>query len=137
MTGNFAIAVHALVFLEHKGETLSSKELAENVCTNSAIIRKVMAKLHKSSFVETKEGKGGGYRLSKPASKITLKAICNALDEPMIKASWKSGNIDMDCIIASGMATVLDNMYDELDSLCMDFLDRTTIADIEKQLSKK
>ena len=43
MTSEFAIAVHALVFLNHKGETLSSDALADNVCTNPARVRKVMA----------------------------------------------------------------------------------------------
>ena len=44
MTSEFTIAVHALVFLNHKGETLDSETLAENVCTNPVRIRKVMAK---------------------------------------------------------------------------------------------
>ena len=33
MTSEFAIAVHALMFLEHKGIVISSEELAKNVCT--------------------------------------------------------------------------------------------------------
>ena len=45
MTSEFAIAVHALVYLNHKGETVSSEALAENICTNPARVRKVMAKL--------------------------------------------------------------------------------------------
>ena len=49
MTSEFAIAVHALVYLNHKQETLASEELAKNVCTNPARIRKVMAKLKKKN----------------------------------------------------------------------------------------
>ena len=61
MTGEFAIAVHALVYLNHKKEVLSSDELAANVCTNPARVRKVMAKLKKAGLLSTKEGAEGGY----------------------------------------------------------------------------
>ena len=61
MTSEFAIAVHALVFLEHKGIVISSEELAKNVCTNPARIRKVMAKLKRADLIRTKEGTEGGY----------------------------------------------------------------------------
>ena len=56
MTSEFTIAVHALVFLSHKGTYYSSEGLADNVCTNAARIRKVMAKLKKADLIKTKEG---------------------------------------------------------------------------------
>ena len=40
---------------------LSSEELAKNVCTNPVLIRKVMSKLKKAGFVDTKGGNNGGY----------------------------------------------------------------------------
>ena len=55
MTSEFAIAVHALVYLHHKNAVLSSEELAENICTNSARVRKVMAKLKKKDLIGKKK----------------------------------------------------------------------------------
>ena len=60
MTSEFAIGVHALVYLNHKNETLSSELLAENICTNPARIRKVMAKLKTGGLIVTQEGLKGG-----------------------------------------------------------------------------
>ena len=37
MTSEFGMAVHALTFLNHKGEMVSSEVLAENICTNPAL----------------------------------------------------------------------------------------------------
>lgn len=48
MTSEFAIAVHALVFLDRSNATIASEELADNVCTNPVCIRRVMGKLKKS-----------------------------------------------------------------------------------------
>ena len=36
MTGEFAVAVHALVYLHRRAEALDSEALARNVCTNPA-----------------------------------------------------------------------------------------------------
>ena len=64
MNSEFSVAVHTLVFLNHMGTTLSSEELAKNVCTNPARIRKIMAKLKKAGLVDTKEGIDGDTILS-------------------------------------------------------------------------
>ena len=68
MTSEFGIAVHAMVFLHHKGDMVSSEVLAENICTNPARVRKVMARLKRAGLVSTKRCGGvplcglGGYR---------------------------------------------------------------------------
>lgn len=136
MTGEFAIAVHALVFLKHKDATLPSDVIAENVCTNPARIRKVMACLKKKGLVETREGIRGGYHIGENASKINLAQICDALSEDAVKATWKSGNSEMTCMIASGMAGVMDEIYEELNAACRKKLERITIQSIEDQIFK-
>ena len=61
MTGEFGVAIHALVFLNHRAQNLSSEEISSNICTNPARVRKVLSKLKKAGLVETKEGIDGGY----------------------------------------------------------------------------
>ena len=39
MDSSFNLAVHALVCLSHSGRSLSSEELAENICTNPTRVR--------------------------------------------------------------------------------------------------
>ena len=86
MTSEFAIAVHALVYLNHKGETVSSEALAENICTNPARVRKVMAKLKKAGLLETREGNSGGYELHGDAAAIRLSDLAQALQQPLTKS---------------------------------------------------
>lgn len=134
MTSEFSIAVHALVFLNHKAEVVSSENLAQNVCTNAARVRKVMAKLKKAGLVETKEGIDGGYFFSKNSEDVNLHQIANALDIAFVSSSWKSGSPEMNCLIASGMAGVLDDIYMELNLACYDKVKGITIADIDKKI---
>lgn len=136
MTSEFAIAVHALVYLNHRQETVSSETLASNVCTNPARVRKVMAKLKKAGIITTKEGLEGGYHFEKDSSSVNLREICDALEVDFVSASWKSGDKDMNCMIASGMAAIMDDIYGDLDELCRKRLESITIATIEQKIFK-
>lgn len=137
MTGEYTIAVHVLVFLNHhKGETFSSDALADNVCTNPARIRKVMARLKTAGLVGTKEGAIGGYHFTENAEKITLLMVLEALDQTVVSVSWKSGDPDKACLIASGMADIMDEIYLALDVRCREELAQMTIADIDRKIFK-
>lgn len=134
MTSEFAIAVHTLVFLNHKGDCQSSEKIAENVCTNPARIRKILAKLRKAELVRTKEGNGGGYYFQGDAADATLAKICRAVEEIPVSVSKKTGDPDMKCQIASGMAAIMDEIYEGLNQLCVKRLEEISIADIDRKV---
>ena len=80
MNSDFCVAVHALVYLNRRGCVLSSEELARNICTNPARVRKVLARMKKDGLVETKEGSsGGGYRFAKGAGEVSLAQVARAV----------------------------------------------------------
>lgn len=137
MTGEFAIAVHALVYLNHKASTVSSAVLARNVCTNPARIRKVMAKLKNAGIVVTKVGAEGGYFLEKSASEVTLRQVIDAVEIAVVSSSWQTGDALINCMIANGMVDVMNKIYSELDSLCRKRLEKITIEDIQHCISKE
>lgn len=138
MNSDFTLAVHALVFLNHKGGILSSEALAQNICTNPARVRRVLSRLSKAGLVETREGRrDGGYLFSLKAENVTLRQVSDALGACFVSTFWRSGDPHMACRIASGMARVMDRLYDELDFLCKDHLSTVTIADIDRDLFPK
>ncbi len=130
MTGEFGIAVHALVYLAAKKTTISSEVLAKNVCTNPARIRKIMSKLKKAGFISTKEGAEGGYLLAQKACDINLAQVCLATHTQLVCSNWHSGDVDQDCLICSGMGPLMDRLYHQLNEDCMDRLATITVADI-------
>lgn len=137
MNSDFAVGVHAMVFLHHKGENLCSEELAENICTNPGRVRRVLARLKKAGLVETKEGRFlGGYSCIKGRT-VTLGEISRALDVKFADLSWHSGNEDMECKVASGMAGYMDGICEELNVRCGEYLDAITVAEVEKKLFEK
>ncbi len=137
MNSAFCIAVHALVYLNHRDEMLSSDELAHNICTNPARVRKVMAGLKKAGLVETKEGSVGGYRFSGAADTLTLDRVAQALDIRFVEANWHSGDRDKACLIASGMSGLMDDIVDDLDARCRERLRQINIADLDQKIFDK
>ena len=134
MTSDDCVAVHALVYLNHKAKVLSSEELAENICTNPARVRKVMAKLKKAGFVKTKEGSEGGYLFDQDADRVTLDQIAQALEIRFVDTAWKSGDTDMKCLVASGMAGLMDEIFDDLNEQCRKRLKEITIGTLDHRI---
>lgn len=134
MTNEFAIAVHALVYLHHCQGTVASETLAENVCTNPVCVRRVMGKLKRAGIVSTKEGINGGYHITGKDDELNLEKISEALKVEMVKSGWHSGSSDKECMIACGMAGILDELVAGMNETCREYLRNITIADIEKKI---
>lgn len=135
MNSDFILAIHALVFLEHMGQTVASGLLAENICTNPSRVRRVLAKLKKAGLVQTKEGRqDGGYLVTGDMKKTTLYAVGKALESEYVSVNWHSGDSEKNCRIASGMADVTDMLMGELNRSCEESLKNWTIADISHRL---
>ena len=133
MNSDFVLAVHALVFLNHKKEELPSNVLAENICTNPVRVRRVMSQLRKAGLVENRGGRSG-YRFVLDPAEVNLKMVSEALDAVFVSTDWHSGDPHMVCRVASGMAGIADGLYEEMDRLCKEYLETVCISDIDDKL---
>lgn len=134
MNAEFLVAVHALAFLNHRQCCVSSEELAKNICTNPARVRKVMLKLKSAGLVETVSGSLGGYSFTKKAERVSLKDILRATGGTVSDIEWKSGNEDADCLISSGMGKVMDDVIENINLGAEKYLAGITILDVDKKL---
>ena len=130
MNGDYSLAVHALVYLDHRATNLPSQILADNICTNAARVRKVMRPLAAAGLVFTKEGPEGGYALAKPAEAITLRDVAEAAGATFVDVNWTPGDIHEDCLVSSSMGAVMDGIYASLNESCLTQLERITVHDI-------
>ncbi|RGD75769.1 RrF2 family transcriptional regulator [Anaerofustis stercorihominis] len=138
MNSEFAVSVHALVFLNHHyKEFKTSEEISENICINPSRARKILSKLKKAGLVKTREGSvKGGYSFVLNAANITLLDVYEAIGNKVVDISWRSGNVNMECLIASGMGDIMDGVYERLDEVCKEELNKITIKDIDSKIFK-
>ncbi|MEA5050789.1 MAG: Rrf2 family transcriptional regulator [Oscillospiraceae bacterium] len=135
MNSDFVVALHAVTYLCHKGTTLNSEALAQNICTNPARVRRVMAKLSRAGLVETREGRAdGGYRCE--SRDMTLDRLADALGIRFPDVGWKSGDPGDPCMVCSGMPAYMEILDQGLNDRLRDYLRGITVADVERWLAE-
>lgn len=136
MKNDFMVSVHALVYLYHKkGEYVSSEELAGNICTTSSKVRKVLSLLQKNGFITSRLGLVGGYILAK--EDITLAEVADAIGAEFVSTNYKTGDIDMDCLVSSNMGQIMDGILNEMNEMCTDYLKKYSIKSINGVIFKR
>jgi Rrf2 family protein len=126
----FAVAVHALsVLAYHSEERHTSRAIASSVATNPVVIRRLLAELARAGLVESAHGAKGGFRLAKPASKITLLDVRKAVEECQALFARREAS-NKDCPVACRMKTILDGVFERVESKVAPELKRTTLQDI-------
>lgn len=75
-------AIRVLVHLAaHDGQTVSIQEIARAYDISKDHLMKVVQQLSKAGFVAAQRGRGGGLRLGRPASEITVGAVVRETEE--------------------------------------------------------
>jgi Rrf2 family protein len=75
-----------LIILAENQTRLSLKEIADGSHMPYHFLVKIMRELNTAGLVNAKEGKHGGYLLTRTAKKISLKEILKALNEELTLA---------------------------------------------------
>jgi Rrf2 family protein len=74
------MAAHALALLARTGGGRSSGQLAVSVNTHAVFLRRILRDLVAAGLLEAREGRAGGYRLTRPASRVTLAEVYRAVE---------------------------------------------------------
>ena len=128
----FATAIHILTLLQrHEGELLSSEYLAGSVNLHPAVIRKEIITLKEHGLIDSKEGKGGGVFLAKPASKIKMTEVYNAITPS--HALGKSNDPNPACPVGKHINKHLASLYSDAENAMFRKLSTVTLANFSKQ----
>ena len=106
-SGRFAMAVHALALLAHDEDGAPSEYIAGSVNTHAVFLRRVLRQLASAGLIEAREGRGGGYRLARPAGTITLAEVYRAM-EPAGPLAPSPCEPNGNCTVGAGMRAAFD-----------------------------
>jgi Rrf2 family protein len=133
MNGRYPIALHILTMLSKtEQELISSEYIAGSININPALARKEISNLRNHGFIESKEGKGGGYSLAKPARQITLADIYQAVKEPHVLGLAKNSP-NPDCPVGKQINKNIEELYEDLDRAFLAKLETKTLEDFTNQ----
>ena len=75
-------AIRALVYLARVGEQVNADTISEEADIPRRLLARILARLSHAGLVESHAGRGGGSRLARPASEITLRDAVEAVEGP-------------------------------------------------------
>jgi Rrf2 family protein len=127
-----SLAFHTMVILA--GETqgpMSAREMAKTLKVSEAHLAKVLQRLGREGFVNSRRGPKGGFTLGKPADQVTLLQIYQATEGPLETR---------DCLLSQKVchgACILGNLLYEVDAKVRDYLTKTYLSDLTFTLSSE
>ena len=122
--GRYALRVMVGLAMKDTGEYIPLKEIAEEEDISQKYLESIMSTLSKAGFVDAVHGKGGGYRLNRPAEDYTVGAILKLTEGNLAPVTCTSqGCSRPTCCKAMPMWERLEKMID-------DFFEGITLADL-------
>jgi|SRR5450830_88829 len=136
-SSRFAVAAHILVSVEHATrsgqEFLSSSAIAASVNTNAVFVRELLCQLTKAHLVVTKEGRGGGAQLARPATQISLAEVYRAVEQgPVLKPNTRAK--DVCCLVSCNMNAVLEPVISEVEDALLKILKGRKLSELVKAI---
>lgn len=127
-------AVHALCWLElaRRGgrSTLISAEIADSLASHPVLVRRTLAPLRNSGLLEVLgHGPGAGWRLTVPASEMSLADVHAALGE-QTAFDLHSHEPKQACPVGRRIGPVLRDVYSQVDVAITRSLAGWTIANV-------
>ena len=128
--GRYALRVMVYFVLNGSDEYIPLKQIAEAEGISQKYLESIMTVLSKAGFVDAIHGKGGGYRLNRPAQCYTVGSILKLTEGSLNTVSCTTEGASA-CNRATCCKTL--PMWEKLDSMVEDFFEGITLADLLKE----
>lgn len=126
------MAAHALAVLAQSREGYPSAYVASSVNTHAVFLRRILGDLVAAGLVDAREGRTGGYRLARPADRITLADVYRAVEpDGPLTASPAEPNVR--CPIGAGMRRAFAATADAAEGGMLGALEQETVADLSRR----
>ncbi len=135
----FSLSVHVMMTLAYNKEDqlVNSEYLAGVLKTNATFVRKIVSRLVEAELVESFRGKGGGIKIARSPSEISLSEIYSAAVEEKCLVSTHKKPIFKNCPVSCSMDGILDDIVDGIEDSTKSYLSRLYLSDLLKKVHKK
>lgn len=125
--GRYALRVMVTLAQQPGEGYLPLKEIAEKEEISQKYLESIMTILSKAGLVDAVHGKGGGFRLNRPAAGYTVGSILKLTEGSLATVSCTTQGPSA-CARSSCCQTL--PMWERLDKLVDDFFESITLADL-------
>jgi Rrf2 family protein len=132
----FVVAVHALTALAvSDGKPMRSEDLAYSVNTSPVVIRGLLSRLSEVGLTRSQLGAGGGAMLAKPAKKIKLLDVYEAVEDPEIFSLHRTPPC-ADCAVGGNILEAMQPTLARARNALERELGKVTIAEVAAEVAR-
>ena len=124
--------MHIMTLLCTADDYLSSDYMAGSINVNPVLVRKELSNLIKHQLITSREGKNGGYTLSKPATSISLASIYQSVKQGNVLGQAKN-QPNPACPIGKQINNHLKDLNNEIEQAMLNKLGTTNLAEFCKK----
>lgn len=121
--GRYAVTAMMDLAIHDKFGPVTLAEISQCQGISLSYLEQLFAKLRRNGLVQGVRGPGGGYRLARPASRVTVADIINAVDEK-VDATRCSGQENCD----DGQRCLTHELWSDLSQQIFTFLKGITLS---------
>lgn len=107
---------------------VSLGDISQRLGISRKYLEQITSQLNKAGFLESQRGKGGGYKLARPASEYSVGAILRASEGPIAPVSCLDCTNDVICPKTDTCPTL--EVWRGLGEVTNSYLNQKTLADI-------
>ena len=115
-------------------EGITSEQIASSVNTNPVVIRRLLGRLRKAGYVESKSGAGGGWRLKRDPACITLLDVLRAVEPERETIALHAGRPNPLCAVGKNIQSALRTVYFEAQQHFDSRLSHSSIAEMLRSM---
>jgi Rrf2 family protein len=135
-SSRFAVAVHALAALATSGDRpLRSEDLAYSANTGAVVIRGLLSRLSEAGLTTSQLGAGGGALLAKPAERIRLLDVYEAVEDTEIFKLPRTPPCE-NCAVGANIQQAMQPAMDRARKALEAELAKVTVADIAGEVAR-
>jgi Rrf2 family protein len=124
LTEAASIAIHGMILIARTHGQLNVTQIADQTTTSRNHAAKVFQRLVKDGFLTSNRGPSGGFKLAKPADKITLLEIYES-----IEGKIEISTCPMDKQVCPFDKCFMNNITGKMTAEFREFLGKQTLAD--------
>jgi Rrf2 family protein len=121
--------LRALLYLAWIGERVTAQKISAEAHVPRRLLARILAKLAHAGLVESEQGRGGGSRLARPATQITLREAVEAVEGPF----GVTRCIVEDRACGEGAPCALHEAWEEGQRTILEYLDTQTLEEFLTQ----
>jgi Rrf2 family protein len=128
--------LHVLLHMAEADGPATSEALAAAMHTNPVVLRRLMAGLRYAGFVASEKGHGGGWVLSAPLDRITLRDVHEALGAPtLLSVGHRTENPQ--CLVEQAVNAALQDTYRQAEELLLARLGEVTLGALSRDFHQR